>query len=448
MSRSRFPLKRPPKARGPAPEHSTSPAPAPAAERPAAREDPHSTPEAGSRSLESPSGPPAERNAKAGEPQQPAKGEPHINVEVSEPKSNRRSKPKKSGKPVAGEEQPDRREAKERDTLGDLEGGRKPIDEPARKSNDPADLGADVVQEEPVTRSNPKAPMRRPPPRSPGGKAGERPKSGATLADAAEKEGGVYKELTNGDVVSGLDALGALNVYATCIADQRMFEAGILRDVATGEHFVVQGGVDAKGRPEVNLEEVLFSHPEFANRNLRFVRHYHPRAVVIDRVPSVEDFGVLMRNLRLGREPRRPLSSVVDYIDPITGKRGESYFEYTPGVEKPYKIRYRDVNGKWQTREFGNPPDLPGSDYERFLDKFTGGPDDRAPDPISAEELGVGDEVGSARRKRGGRFAERPRQGVAEGARRAGAGGRRARSSRYAVPRRPSGGRSRSARAV
>ncbi len=256
----------------------------------------------------------------------------------------------------------------------------KPGDPTEPKAQGSADLGPDDASASATPKYRAKSPAA-------GAKTGANANARAALSNAARREGGVYDQLTNGDVVSNLDARGAVKVYAACKAEQPGLEAAILQDADTGEFFVVQGGVDADGRPEVNLEQVLFSEPEFAARNLKFRRHYHPGQEIINRVPSAEDFATLLRSFRLRLGPREALTSVLDYYDPVTGKLAQSTFKYTPGAEKPYSIRYRATDQSWQSREFVNPPDLPGSDYERFLHDFTGGPADRAPEPVAADEL-------------------------------------------------------------
>lgn len=174
-------------------------------------------------------------------------------------------------------------------------------------------------------------------------------------------------ELPESSVVSNLTHEDATKVYDTSIREDPHREVGIWEDIQTGERVVVQGNSGT-----VDTTTVLYSEPEFSDRQWKMVEHYHPGDDAMARIPSDQDFKVITHWQREGVEPRGPVKSEVRYIDPLTGETRTTEFGYDPDAGKQYYVDYTDMAGQRQHKEFVEPPWAEGSDYKRFTEGFIG----------------------------------------------------------------------------
>ncbi len=202
---------------------------------------------------------------------------------------------------------------------------------------------------------------------------------GAPAGGTAEAE---VIDLPDSSVIHNLSPEGARIAYENSIKEDPHRETGIWEDAQTGERVVVQGN-----SLTVDTTTVLYSHPEFANRQWKMVEHYHPGEDALARIPSPQDFGVITHGQTEGAEPRGPVSSEIRYIDPVSKQPAVTRFGYEPNTERPYYIEYTATDGSQQRQTFVDPPENPNSDFKRFVDGFTGGPEDKVPPPAGGDEV-------------------------------------------------------------
>ncbi len=184
----------------------------------------------------------------------------------------------------------------------------------------------------------------------------------------------VVTDLPDSTVISNLSSDDAAKVYENSIKEDPHREVGIWEDPKNRERVVVQGDFAT-----VDTTSVLYSHPEFSDRQWKMIEHYHPGEDAMARIPSADDFGVITHWQREGAEPRGKVKSDVRYIDPKTHEAQTTEFGYDPDSPKPYYIEYAAEDGSRQRREFFDPPWAENSDFQRFVDVYTGAPSDRVP---------------------------------------------------------------------
>jgi hypothetical protein len=162
-------------------------------------------------------------------------------------------------------------------------------------------------------------------------------------------EGLVHLELTRPE---------AYQSFQDSIAEDQSREAAIYFDAANGEHIVVQGS-------ERFVDTQWMALPGL-RRPWQLLEHYHPEG---DPFASIDDFEAMMDpQLRYGR-PEQPLSTRIRWVDPASKIQFVTEIGYTPGIMKPYWIKFRNDSGAWEFHDFADTPWNAGSDYIRFLQK-------------------------------------------------------------------------------
>ena len=152
----------------------------------------------------------------------------------------------------------------------------------------------------------------------------------------------------------GLDAAGAKRSFDAAIREDPTREAGVFRDVVTGEHVCVQGG---HSFVEVSWMDLPENKVGGKARVWDMVTHYHPdRGLIIDRIPSGSDFDVITYNQRAGLAPRGSVQSTIVWTDAKSRIRFETQFGYTPGAPRSYWTRYRVDDGTTRVASFAQPP--------------------------------------------------------------------------------------------
>lgn len=164
----------------------------------------------------------------------------------------------------------------------------------------------------------------------------------------------------------GLDAGGAKRSFEACIRDDPTREAGVFRDVATGEHVCVQGG---HSFVETGWTQLPENQLHGKARVWHLVTHYHPdRGLIIDRVPSKADFAVVTSNQRAGLGPPGPVKSTVAWTDTTSKIRFETEFGHVPGAPRPYWVRYRVEDGTMRVASFLDAPwDSGAAAYDAWI---------------------------------------------------------------------------------
>ena len=138
----------------------------------------------------------------------------------------------------------------------------------------------------------------------------------------------------------GLSDTEAAASYEKSVFEDPTREAGIWRDLDSGEHVAVQGGEDFVTAKWMN-------DAEFAGKRWHLVEHFQPTsASKLERYASVEDYDALMKPY-WGRnppvEPPGPISSTIRWHDARTGKPRYTTFGYNPAAEEPFWIEFLDL---------------------------------------------------------------------------------------------------------
>ncbi len=174
-------------------------------------------------------------------------------------------------------------------------------------------------------------------------------------------------DIREGFIHRGLDSASARASYEVSLAQRPASEAAIFRNFVTDEYIVVEGGRRFV-ETDWHLRSEFSGHPRV---QWDVVRHYHPSSRVTARLPSWSDFrNLLQRYLRPGVR-QQPISSRIDYRDPVTGDMVSTEFGFIPGADMPYWVRFQNPRTRiWEVRPFEDVPWNPGSDFRRFLDDF------------------------------------------------------------------------------
>jgi len=125
----------------------------------------------------------------------------------------------------------------------------------------------------------------------------------------------------------------ARSSFDAAIREDPTREAGVFRDVVTGEHVCVQGG---HSFVEVSWMDLPENKVGGKARVWDMVTHYHPdRGLIIDRISSGSDFDVISYNQRAGLAPRGSVQSTIVWTDAKSRIRFETQFGYAPVRRDP-----------------------------------------------------------------------------------------------------------------
>lgn len=163
-------------------------------------------------------------------------------------------------------------------------------------------------------------------------------------------EGLVHLELNRGEAYSS---------YRKSIDADLNREAAIYVDPDNGEHIVVQGNrefVDTDWYKEPGMQ-----------RSWQLEEHYHPGNDTGARYASPDDYHAMMDPIIAGGDLTKPISTKIRWRDPASKLEFYTEIGYTPDVDPPFWIKYRDVEGKWQFKQFRDVPWNSNSEYEHFL---------------------------------------------------------------------------------
>lgn len=168
-----------------------------------------------------------------------------------------------------------------------------------------------------------------------------------------------FEEYPDGLVHLELTRSEAYVSYRQSIDADPAREAAIYVDPDTGEHIVVQGNREFVGNE--------WFRESGMQRWWRLVEHYHPGSDKGARLASPEDFQAMMHPMIVSGDLTKPVSTRIRWRDPVSKIEFFTEIGYAPGVDPPYWIKYRDIEGNWQFKQFNDTPWNASSDYERFL---------------------------------------------------------------------------------
>ncbi|WP_308219885.1 DUF4157 domain-containing protein [Roseomonas populi] len=204
------------------------------------------------------------------------------------------------------------------------------------------------------------------PHQSSGGAAAPSPRPARAPPDTLPDGTIVIRHFSPEDYLHNItSARDAVRTRERMIREQPHMELDLWRDRKSGKRVITQGDTTW------NSYAMLRTDPDLAGGEWVLERHYHPPADAADiwrRLPSVADYRALRRaHERQGS--MKPVHSVLDWTDPVTGQRHRTRFAYDPDptVNEPYSLTYRALDGTLQTRRWSEM-----QQYEGFQKRFTG----------------------------------------------------------------------------
>jgi ppGpp synthetase/RelA/SpoT-type nucleotidyltranferase len=168
--------------------------------------------------------------------------------------------------------------------------------------------------------------------------------------------------------------------YATSIRERPDLEAGVWRDVDTGQRIVVQGD-------EGSVEIWWRNEPGLSGRRFVLEAHYHPNDMTnpLRSMPSRADFRVIMNDYdqRLGGTGN--VQSAIHWFDDHNQLQTTTFgFD---GTSDRYWMRFKGPDGVERTQWFDGEPDTPGDAFAAWKRAFVKQFDTKPETPaVEAEE--------------------------------------------------------------